>query len=379
MQRPKLHIVSFDIPYPADYGGVIDVFYKVKSLAEAGCEIYLHCFSYGRAEAKMLESYCAAVWYYPRLSDLRGISLRLPYITYSRRNKQLLHRLAELDAPILFEGIHSCFYANHPKLAGRKKLLRAHNVEHEYYKLLAQKTDKPLHRLYFRVEAALLRRMEHRLDGIDTILCLSTEDQKKFQQIATKKEVAFIAPFHPFDEQMIPSGMGTYTLYHGNLQHPENEEAVLFLLRYVIPKCADTQFIIAGRHPSEKIRHHLQELPNCVLITNPDGKEMNDLIQGAHINLLPTFQQSGMKLKLLYALFSGRHVIANDAMLYGTGLHDICAVANDAQAMIAAIQHLKTTPLDKQMRRRRAERLSNDFDNKKNAQRIITYLQPRSL
>ena len=28
-----LHIVSFNVPLPADYGGIIDVFYRLKSLA----------------------------------------------------------------------------------------------------------------------------------------------------------------------------------------------------------------------------------------------------------------------------------------------------------------------------------------------------------
>jgi len=43
----KLHIVSFDVPYPANYGGVIDVFYKLKALHSLGIEIYFHVFEYG--------------------------------------------------------------------------------------------------------------------------------------------------------------------------------------------------------------------------------------------------------------------------------------------------------------------------------------------
>ena len=30
----EIHIITFDIPYPANYGGVIDVFYKIKALKE---------------------------------------------------------------------------------------------------------------------------------------------------------------------------------------------------------------------------------------------------------------------------------------------------------------------------------------------------------
>ena len=38
-QNKKIHIVSFDIPYPPNYGGIIDVFYKIKTLFELGYEM----------------------------------------------------------------------------------------------------------------------------------------------------------------------------------------------------------------------------------------------------------------------------------------------------------------------------------------------------
>ncbi|WP_162127636.1 glycosyltransferase family protein [Flavobacterium phycosphaerae] len=44
MANKPLHIISFDNPYPPDYGGVIDVFYKLKSLHALGYAIHLHCF-----------------------------------------------------------------------------------------------------------------------------------------------------------------------------------------------------------------------------------------------------------------------------------------------------------------------------------------------
>ena len=37
----SIHVVSFDIPYPADYGGVIDVYFKLKALAQLGIKIHL--------------------------------------------------------------------------------------------------------------------------------------------------------------------------------------------------------------------------------------------------------------------------------------------------------------------------------------------------
>ena len=57
----KINIISFNVPLPANYGGVIDVFYKIKTLTDLGFDIILHCFQYGRPVAPELEKYCKEV------------------------------------------------------------------------------------------------------------------------------------------------------------------------------------------------------------------------------------------------------------------------------------------------------------------------------
>ena len=61
-----INIISFDVPYPANYGGVIDVFYKLKYFHQNGIKIHLHCFEYGRGEQIELNKYCESVTYYKR-------------------------------------------------------------------------------------------------------------------------------------------------------------------------------------------------------------------------------------------------------------------------------------------------------------------------
>jgi hypothetical protein len=62
-----LHIIAFDMPYPADYGGVIDIYYKVKALSELGIQVKLHVFLYGgKTTSKHLEALCHQVFYYER-------------------------------------------------------------------------------------------------------------------------------------------------------------------------------------------------------------------------------------------------------------------------------------------------------------------------
>jgi hypothetical protein len=67
-----LNIISFNVPYPPDYGGVIDVFNKIRWLSEIGVGIYLHVFTYNRPADKELEKYCEKVFYYKRKTGLRN-------------------------------------------------------------------------------------------------------------------------------------------------------------------------------------------------------------------------------------------------------------------------------------------------------------------
>ncbi|MBN2519317.1 MAG: hypothetical protein JXB17_02335, partial [Bacteroidales bacterium] len=54
----------------------------------------------------------------------------------SRKNSELLNNLLQDNYPVLFEGFHTTYYLNNYKIKGRKSFVRAHNIEHEYYKNL---------------------------------------------------------------------------------------------------------------------------------------------------------------------------------------------------------------------------------------------------
>lgn len=371
---PKaVHLISSDVPYPADYGGMIDVFYTIRQLAQAGIEVYLHCFQYGREEAPELKQYCKEVHYYKRKTGLTGLSLSLPYMMYSRRDARLLPNLLRIDAPIIFEGIHCCYLLNEPSLAGRKKILRNQNVEQQYYALLADRTDNPLKKLYFRAEAALLRRFENKLQAADFLAPISQKDTEFFKILYPAKPVVYVAGFHPFDKLLSQPGQGTYCLYQGNLGHPENIEVTLFLVNEVF-STIDTPLVVAGRNPHPRIIAACIPHPHIRLIANPSEDEMQGLIAAAQVHVLPTFQASGLKLKLLYALYSGRFVLVNQAMLYGTGLDAICEQAETPVQFADKIRHLMQRPFLQEDIDQRATTLSRIYDNTTKVDTLISLI-----
>lgn len=374
MLRNRLHIVSFDVPYPADYGGAIDVYYKIKALKNAGVEIYLHCFEYGRGEQSHLKELCREVWYYPRNTGLKGFSLNKPYIVNSRKQNLLLTRLQEIDAPILFEGVHTTYYLNHPALQHHRKAIRIHNIESDYYKQLATRENNLIKKSYYNIESGLLDYYERKMNAAEAFFSLSMDDEKHFAGMYPLAIHRFIAPFHPYNKVTSLSGTGNYCLYHGNLSHPENIEAALFLLTRVFNK-TDIPFIIAGRNPANIIKEHCNVHNHCKLIANPSQDEMSRLIANAQIHVMPTFQQSGMKLKLLYALYNGRHIIATPQMIAGTGLNELCTTSNTPTDFINNINYLMPVEFTDTDITKRETALQLHYTNTANAQKIITWMQ----
>lgn len=370
----QLHIISSDVPFPPDYGGMVDTFYKVKNLYEAGVKIYLHCFEYGRGEPAEMNQYCEEVFYYKRKTGIRGLSLKLPYMLYSRRDKSLLNNLRRIDAPILFDGVHTVYYLDHPSLEKRLKIIRNQNIEQEYYALLAKRQNSLLRKAYYILESYLLKVKEGKLGAADAFFTVAEHDHDFFKKAYPDKDHEYIPSFQPYNEVKTKPGKGSYCLYHGNLRHPENIEAALFLLEHVCPH-THIPFLFAGKDPNQSISKLCNALPNCRLIANPSMKEMDDLIAGAHIHVLPTFQATGLKLKLLHALFNGRHVIVNEAMVHGTGLSEGCSIVATAEDFSRKIQELMPLDFDDNAIALRKHLLQQRYDNVRNAQRIKTYLQ----
>lgn len=339
----RLHIVSFDVPYPADYGGAIDVFYKFKALFELGWKITLHCFDYGRGQQKELEKYCEKVEYYTRKTGIISQLSMLPYIVKSRQNKKLLFNLQKDKSPILFEGLHTCAYLNSKGLSGRRKLVRMHNIEQDYYKNLAENEKSFLKKLYYSIEAKKLGKFENRIKNADTILAISDADYTALKSKYNQTEL--LNAFHPNTNIESLEGKGEFALYHANLSVAENKMAAHYIIDKIAPYC-DIKFIIAGKNPDESLIHSVNCCSNIELINTPSNEEMDELIQYAHIHFLPVFQRTGIKLKLLKSLFSGRYVIANSEMLHGTSLQEACIVADTEIDQIKTINNLSEKAFD---------------------------------
>jgi hypothetical protein len=363
-----LNIVTLNIPFPPDYGGMIDSFYRIKWLKEAGVNIHLHCFQYGRAHSKELEELCISVNYYLRSSVIFYFFSKLPYIVSSRVSKMLLENLKSNDYPILFDGIHTTFYLNHPDLTERKKALRTHNIEHQYYKSLAEIKKNIFKRLIYKYEASLLKKYEEKFDSSVNILTISRRDNEYFKKIAQNTFV--IPPFHPYEKVISTEGKGDYILCHGDLSVRENSLIAEYLIKNVFSKIK-YNCIVAGKKPPASLYKMAAGTGNVKLIADPDSFIMDDLVKNAHINILPSLTANGFKLKHLIALYAGRFCILNSIAANSFIENPQFHVADSYPEMVNLIKNLMNEEFTSEMKEMREKILEKEFSNKVNATRVI--------
>jgi hypothetical protein len=372
----SINIVTFDVPYPPDYGGIIDVFYKILCLHKAGIKIHLHCFTYGRKPSSELDSLCEKVYYYPRKTGISSNLSYLPYNVRSRQSKEMENNLLSNNFPILFEVLHTCYLLEDDRFKNRVKIFRHSNIEHVYYNHLARSEKNLLKRAYLKVEAAKLERFEKIVNHANYILAVNEEDSTYFTEKYKNPKTYFVPSFHPHSSIKISKAKGDYILYHGNLSVSENYEAANWLIEHVFSKIQH-KVIIAGLKPPVFLRNKIDLFKNILLVADPSENKMNELINNAQVHALYTSQPTGLKLKLLNVLFQGKFVVCNSNMLRGTRFSVnatagvfTCENGND---FITGIEELMDRAVEETLIAER-KKLVEFYSNEKNLQTITDLL-----
>jgi len=371
-----LHIVCLDVPWPPDYGGAIDMMNRIKSFHKMGILIHLHYFSYNeRGNPNELNQFCETISVYHRENIKSGFSFTTPFIISSRINEDLIQRLQQDNHPILLEGIHCTGILPRLDRRNRKIVVRMHNEESVYYKEMARAEHGLLKKIFFYNESRLLKKYSHHLPDDCLYACISDNDVRLLKQNYKLHNVEFLPAFAAWQTVCGAEGQGNLCLYHGNLSVPENEEAALWLLCKVFTK-ARVPLVIAGKKPSRRLQKLAGLCQHTCLVANPSETEMTDLVRKAQIHVLPCFNKrsTGIRLKLLHALFEGRHCIVNDTMVAGSGLEDACHIGTTANAFVSIILQLYRQPFTREEIMLRKQLLSTTYNNERNACQLIQWL-----
>jgi ribosomal protein L17 len=96
-------------------------------------------------------------------------------------------------------------------------------------------------------------------------------------------------------------------------------------------------------------------------------------VKNAHINVLPSFQSTGIKLKLLFALFQGRHCLISPELIVSDDISKTVVVCKSTQEWREKIVSIAKISFDDTHLSNRKE-AAKSFDNSSWANKLIEIL-----
>ncbi|MGX7668389.1 hypothetical protein [Flavobacterium pedocola] len=366
MKETRLNIISFDNPYPPNYGGIIDVFYKVKALHEIGYSIYFHCFAKEIPEHfEELKAITTEVFFYKTNEKPLYVLAGLPFSVISRSDAKLAENLAKIEAPILYEGLKTTCLVNDIRLRKHKKILRLQNIEEDYFEGIARSEQSIFKKILFKMEARKYRRYKDVFSSFQEIITLS-----KFENESIQRQFAhttYIPVFHG-NEKVVPlEGFGEYSLYHGDLNTSDNRKSVAFLIN-VFKKLPNHKLVIAAGSNEAFVTDLIGNSANIEFVKLNDFSHLKELLQKAHTSISWSFQKSGTKLKAINSLFNTRFCIINENIIDDETVADLCELAKTEEELIAKIEGMAQKPFSEYPKRK--EILENYMSDVNNARKI---------
>ena len=361
MYEKPLHIISFDNPYPPVYGGIVEVYHKLKPLHDLGFSICLHCFVDDvQPPASELTAVTSEAHFYKNDKNPLYLLSPIPFSVRSRNSRKLLTNLNRVDAPILFEGLKTTLAVHQDALASKVKILRLHNIEHLYFAGIAKSERNFFRKLLFNLEAFKYKKYEDAM-------------MSKFQKITTLSNyendlvghnAKFIPVFHGNEKVLKLDGTGKYALYHGDLRMSDNKRVVKLLVE-IFKDIPDYPLVIASGTGAEFTRKLIGNSKNISYIKIDNFPHLQQLLADAHLNLIFSFQKSGTKLKLMNALYNSRFCIINENIIDDCRVVGLCEFASTKTEIIDKVKLLRNTPYTDH--ERRAQVLEDEMNDKTNA------------
>ncbi|RLJ31266.1 hypothetical protein CLU97_0679 [Chryseobacterium sp. 7] len=349
----ELHIISFNYPYPPSYGGIIDVYYKIKALSDLRIKIHLHCFidqipSMVDPEIKEITE---NVFFYRKKKNPLLYFSGIPFAAAIRDSEVLLKNLEKINAPILFEGLQTTHIVRLLKNKRHQLYLRHHNNETEYYKGLSLSEKNIFKKIIYKLESLkYIGYQKKLLKKFETVFCLSEKEYKEVEIYSGNAQLIHI--FHGNQSVKQLDKKGNYFLFHGDLTTADNKRALNETID-LFKTLPQYKLVVASDRASEDIKRKISEVENISLTPIRTTEKLHSLLENAQGNILVSYQNSGTKVKLFNTLYNSRFVIINENITDDPVLTNLCLYGAD---MTEIRQHIITS----------AEKDYHDAENRKN-------------
>jgi glycosyltransferase involved in cell wall biosynthesis len=386
----KIFHFSNKPPFPLKDGGCVAISSVLKSLLSSP-EIEVFHFSLSTHKHPFQSEEYPSTWQERMQMDNAFVNTKtdlLGALIYLIRNKSYNvarfydKKIAEKIKTILdenqfdtaiLESIYLLPYLELFKNKGIKVIVRAHNIEHQIWSSMAEKTPILLKRWYFNQLSKQLKRYEiTQLNKVDGIISITEEDAIFFQQfepkvLTTAIPTAVKTNFPPTDYSL------SDFYFLGAMDWKPNIEGVQWFLDDVIPEgLKGTQFFLGGKGLQKKQYSH----PDVVNVGEVENAI--DFISQHGICIIPMHSGSGLKIKLLENMAMGKPIITTTEGVRGVDVeHEKqVLIADDPDEFRELMYRLH---LDKKLRKKLGTSSKNFIENnysiEKLTRRLIAFIK----
>lgn len=249
-------------------------------------------------------------------------------------------------------------------------ILRAHNVEHRIWQLLAEETNQLTKKYYLRWLADRLQDYEiNSLNDFDAIAAISERDIIHFKEMGCDIPLLTV-PFGLDIEELPPPSFAPvdHVFHLGAMDWRPNIQGIQWFLNRVWPivikKIPNAKLHLAGRN--FPVEFPVQEY----IGVHADGEVDNawDMMTAPGIMIIPLLSGSGMRIKAIEAMAAGRPIVSTSIGVEGIhgedGVH--FHVADAPEDFANRIVGIWNAPEEaRAMGQRSREFVLEEFENKK--------------
>lgn len=322
----KILVVSGFFPYPPVFGGAIDVWERIKGLNVLGCTVDLMVTDKLNPEQHQLEllnEYIRHFFFVRRKNHISQMFGNLPLQLLSRKNLSEVEVHQSYDL-IILESEFCWPVILNKSITYKKVVVRVHNIESHYFKMLGKSSASLKEKIYYKIEAAKIRKLSSIVFSKADRLWFISKDDLKSVNLPHK---SIFMPF-PINEEFVEPDIkaGNNVVFMGSLFMQNNLFGLDWYLKNVhqklIETIADYHFYIIGslKEKDDAILTKYGKLPHVSLVINTTC--LKTFYNRAQVFINPMLHGSGVKVKSVNALVNGVPLVSTAIGVEGIGLTD---------------------------------------------------------
>jgi len=303
----------------------MDTWNRVVALSRRGASVHLVSWTDGTVERRHLEimrGEVADVELHARdRAYIRALHPKLPTNVVSRKLSRAayaaeLDRVKRLRPDLVFLDslVGAVLAISLADDLNAPLVYRSHNVEHQYIKDQAHAAAISIKKALLYSNVWRTKRIEREVRRLSSLIYeISAEDLETWgtdQNVSKAKVLNYL--MHPDKTFNLKADVlkDIDTLYVGNLNTPNNVFGLAWFANVIAPLLEGERIVVAGSRPTPKIRSVLE---NAGIEVLADPEEVYHLYTRARVLINPVWHSSGVNIKMIELLATGKPVVSTSA------------------------------------------------------------------